>query len=578
MADDTPPAEGRRGTVTPIRRENPASAQPPESDLDDAADEAFSTAPTGYPFRPLGYDAGRYYFLPSSTLQVCTLSAGSVTSPAHLLGIAPLEWWESRFSGKRGVEWTAAGNALIRWSEQAGVFDPAMIRGRGAWFDDSRSVLHIGHDLIVDAKPTMIQGFPTRYIYERQPRFEIHSGIAPLDRDSARQLREIMDRLHWDRPVSAILAAGWTYLAPICGALKWRPHIWLTGQKSSGKSWVLEQIIRPCLGATAVIVQSNSTEAGIRQQMRQDARPIMFDEAEAESKRDAARVQSVIELARQASSENSAAIAKGTTSGHAMLFRVRSMFLVGSINVTLTQAADVSRFSVCGLSKPPQGPEGRAQFEWLESTVRETITPEWCERLRARAYRDIPRIRANAITLGKAVAEHIHDQRQGDQLGTLLAGAYGLKNDGAISLSSARKLVAALDWGDVDTGDFGSSDQRRLMSEILAAKIRYEGERMAVDRTVGELLAATQGEIVDGVDRLRVDDLIQRHGLRVTGGTLYVANTHPWLRQILDRTPWSTSWAHVLGYADGAVRSCQIRMAGAKTRAVAVPMAWVIGE
>lgn len=547
-----------------------------EGTLESAADLLSARGPSGYPFRPLGYGDGHYYVVPSETLQVAPIPAGAVTSRAHLLSIAPLEWWESRFSGKQGTDWTMAANALIRWCEAEGVFDAASVRGRGAWFDDSRSVLHLGHELVCDGRHTPIAGFQTRYVYERQARLEIHSDIDPLPKSDARRLRDIMDALCWERPVSAILVAGWAYIAPICGALKWRPHLWVTGQKGSGKSWVLEQIIRPCIGSAAVIVQSNSTEAGIRQQMRQDARPVIFDEAESESRRDAGRIQSVIELARQASSENSAAIAKGTTGGRAMLFRVRSMFCMGSINIPLQQAADVSRFTVCTLRRHDNGASD--QFDRLEAAVREIVTPEFCERLRARAYRDIPTIRHNAILLGRAVAKHINDQRQGDQLGTLLAGAYGLKNDGRITPKSAEKMIESLDWSDHHLHNSGPSDQRRLMDEILSARVRYEGERTVSERTIGELISATQGEIVDGVDRFRVPDLLERYGIKVRGSEVLVANSHRWIREALADTPWANSWAPVLGYAEGAERSVLARVGGNPQRCVLLRADWVIGR
>src|SRR3546814_12688673 len=76
--------------------------------------------------------------------------------------------------------------------------------------------------------------------------------------------------------------AGWIAIAVICGALNWRPHVWLTGSSGSGKSWLLDNVIRPLIGAIAVYCQSNSTEAGIRQTLATDARPVLFDEAESE--------------------------------------------------------------------------------------------------------------------------------------------------------------------------------------------------------------------------------------------------------------------------------------------------------
>jgi nucleoid-associated protein YgaU len=33
-----------------------------------------------------------------------------------------------------------------------------------------------------------------------------------------------------------MLLAGWIALAPICGAMRWRPHLWLTAAAGAGKA------------------------------------------------------------------------------------------------------------------------------------------------------------------------------------------------------------------------------------------------------------------------------------------------------------------------------------------------------
>src|SRR3546814_10759108 len=93
------------------------------------------------------------------------------------------------------------------------------------------------------------------------------------------------------KPYGGWLLAGWIAIAVICGALNWRPHVWLTGSSGSGKSWLLDNVIRPLIGAIAVYCQSNSTEAGIRQTLATDARPVLFDEAESEDAKAQVRIQ-----------------------------------------------------------------------------------------------------------------------------------------------------------------------------------------------------------------------------------------------------------------------------------------------
>ena len=80
-----------------------------------------------------------------------------------------------------------------------------------------------------------------------------------------------------------MLLAGWVALAPTCGCLDWRPHIWLTGGAGTGKS-LIHRFISPLLHDMGVPVSGNTTEAGLRQTLKSDALPVVFDEAESMKK------------------------------------------------------------------------------------------------------------------------------------------------------------------------------------------------------------------------------------------------------------------------------------------------------
>jgi putative DNA primase/helicase len=76
----------------------------------------------------------------------------------------------------------------------------------------------------------------------------------------------------------------------------------------------------------------------------------VFDEAEAEGQSDKQRIQHVLELVRQSTSESEAAIVKGTQSQTgARLYTIRSCFMFLSINVTINHLADESRITVLAL-------------------------------------------------------------------------------------------------------------------------------------------------------------------------------------------------------------------------------------
>jgi putative DNA primase/helicase len=98
-------------------------------------------------------------------------------------------------------------------------------------------------------------------------------------------------------------------------------------------------------------VQSKTTEAGIRGALGSDARPVVLDEAETQNEPDRARMQQVLDLARQGSSEGGSTILKGTREGGSRHYRIRSCFAFASVNLGLTQAADESNRAAAGSRK-----------------------------------------------------------------------------------------------------------------------------------------------------------------------------------------------------------------------------------
>lgn len=535
----------------------------------------------GRPFRALGYNGSTYYYLPRGTEQVAEVGRAGHTSAANLLALAPIEWWEMAYpSGgdKGGVDWQLAASDCMRRCERVGVYDARNIRGRGAWYDTGASVLHLGDRLIVGGEVRQIAQHESQYIYTRQSAMEsIINAQASSDSDSL-EVFNLIQQLHWSKKVHGWLASGFILLAPICGALQWRPHVWLTSQRGAGKSWVQDNIVKPMLGQSALVVQGNTTEAGIRQSLKQDARPIVFDEAESEDASSQRRMKGVIELARQSSSDSSAEIVKGTADGSGMAFRIRSMFFLGSINVSLSQAADESRFTVLSLDRPPKTAEEVERFAEFKRQVSETLTDERCAAMRARAYELIPVIRQNAETLGRAVAEQLGSQRIGDQIGTLLAGAVAYSRSDAISLEDARKWAAQIDLSEAQEAE-GVSDEEMCLQAIMQHQVPVEIGRGRVTRALSELVmgAAAKRALAEQFYSDDCNAVLERYGLRVDGSVLLVSNTHMEIKRILRDTPWAASWSRILKRLPGAESAgSPQRFAGNQTRAVRVPLSDVI--
>jgi putative DNA primase/helicase len=529
-------------------------------------------------FTCLGFDGDSYYYQPHSTGQVVRLGGGSHTS-TNLVRLATLPYWESLYPGKKeGVNWTWAAASLFEQQAAVGVYSPDRIRGRGAWWDQGRAVLHLGDRLTVNGETTSVmKGIPrTAFLYQRLSRLHGPGDAIPLTDAEAHVICELAERFHWDVPASGMLLAGWVTLAPICGALRWRPHAWLTAAAGSGKSAILDRYVRPLLGDLGLVVAGNTSEAGLRQTLRADALPVIFDEAESNEKADQVRMQSILALARVASSESHAAMLKGSPGGDVMRFSIRSMFLMSSIATALKQGADRSRFAQLTLRNPSEIPKADRMAHWdaLDRDLERHITDETGLRLLARTMTLIPVIRESAKVFARAAAEAFDSQRLGDQYGTLLAGAWSLMSSKVVTDAEARQLIAQNDWEPYSQAT-EVPDEVRCIQYILQHQVRVETDHGAHTRTLGELVGLAAGsDISYDIPSNVAGDHLSRYGLRVDAGELLVSNTAQAIATILKDTAWGHSWSTLMARLPGATKAGVVRFKGlgASSRAVRVPL------
>ncbi len=534
-----------------------------------------SPRPQG-PFQCLGYDGDANFYQPGSTGQVIRLPRGCHTA-THLVALAPLEYWESLYPSRTGVNWPAAASDLHKCSAAMGIFAVERIRGRGAWWDEGRTVLHLGDRLITpEGEQAITKPFRSRHIYQRLKRLEGPCRVEPLTVQEAGVIVSIANRFRWEVPASGTLLLGWVVLAPICGALRWRSHIWLTAGAGSGKSQILDRFVAPLLGDLSLVVVGATTEAGLRQTICSDAVPVVFDEAESNEKGDQQRMQAILSLARVASSESSAEMLKGSPSGDVSRYRVRSMFLMSSIATALKQGADKSRFAQLTLRSPTEMGKEERESHWqnLDRDLEHHVTPELARRLIARTVSLIPVIRQAVVVFSAAAARHFDSQRLGDQYGTLMAGAWSLLSNEVPTKEEAEHCIACHDWESYSQST-EVPDEARCIQTILQRQVRVETDDKPVTRTIGELveLAACHTTCHDVSPGLAVQTL-GRHGLRVDQDRLLVSNTAKAIEQFLADTAWQNSWPVVLLRLAGAQRAGPVRFCGAGmvSRAVAIPL------
>lgn len=557
--------------------------------FDDRKKETEPPIKTEIPFQCLGYNSNagniQYYYLPNGTKKVTALNASSHTK-MNLLSIAPMKFFERSYPSKAGPRWTDISNDLMRLCESVGLYDPLRVRGRGAWYDHGRSVLHLGNKLVVDGKIQRISEVKSHYIYEAEIPTEDDVFMEKiLPGSEGRKLLEICDLLSWENYISGKLLSGWLFLAPICGSIEWRPHIWITGESEVGKSWILDNIIYPLLGKSVIYAGSNSTEPGLRQTLQNDAFPVCLDEIEMESHDDLARVQSIIQLARQASSNKSALIIKGTTSGRSMAYHIRSCFLFSSINPKLYQQADENRITLLKLIKRQDYIDGN-KFDILQEKVLSTLTDEYGIMLRSRAIKLIPLIRKSAKLMCQTVAKRLKSKRLGDQVGTLLTGAYHLLSNVELTKEKADYFADRID-DEMEYKIKGKTDHDKCLDIILESIVRTDcgNETESIGILIQNAAKKTETEYLDDTyyknKALKENAIstLRKYGISVIKDEkIAIATNHSMLKKLLRNTPWEGGYKIVLSRLDGVEIKTAVFGSGRRLAAIMVPYTTIFGS
>ena len=114
----------------------------------------------------LGFSGEHHYYMSRDTHVVKQLTPASHTSLVFM-DMAPLEWFTQMFPGKGdgAVNWMMAANAMMRFSQRAGMYDANKVRGRGCWIDKGRVVQHAGDHLRVDGVKMPLSALKSEYIY-----------------------------------------------------------------------------------------------------------------------------------------------------------------------------------------------------------------------------------------------------------------------------------------------------------------------------------------------------------------------------------------------------------------------------
>ena len=473
-------------------------------------------------FIPLGYDGGVFYYFVVRNKDIVKITNWS---SHQLYQLAPKNYWDEMYPGKMGVNWDDAKADLVDRGMEVGRFDATRVRGAGVWLDRKRVVVNTGSVLLVDNEPMAMSNLNSHYIYISTQMLPQDIAPNPLTTAECLPLVQVCQNLKWLDPKSGFLIAGWLAIARIAGALPVRPHVWVTGGSGTGKSTVMERLVRNALGSPngKLYVQGGSTEAGVRQKSKGSAIPLIWDEFETNNKSNKDRVQVVVEMLRQAWSDTHGSVLKGTPGGSAEVYNLSFAAIVASIRVNLDNDADKSRFSVIELA-----PHGNSEDQWKEvKALLDKIDATFGERLYARMIGRVKQVVASLDTISKVLSCKV-SKRYGQQTGMLLAGFWALISDFEITEEAANDLVDRFDLT-VAHEDL-VTDERECLEHLLTSVMTLSGPNGPVKRSIGEIVReGAPWEL----------DHLPTYGLMLNGGKLFVPTRNTELGRIYKDTRWA---------------------------------------
>lgn len=513
--------------------------------------------PPECPVKPLGMSGNVMWFLdPRGQVQ----SMGPPYNRGQILGLFLgqdyyLQWAWPKL-GKKGVDGFAAeevGPTLIRACAAKGPWKAVdKLRGRGCWTGNGGDlIVHCGNEVLVGGRyegPGEFDGY-VYPAYAKLPRPWPAKEELPFN--AARLLRIELRKWSWTRPeIDQHLLLGWLGAAFLGAALPWRPMIFITGDKGTGKS-TLQSLIKGVLGDW-LVTAADTTAAGIYQHVGLDSVAVAIDELESES--DNKKVAAVLRLARLASS--GAAMLRGGSDHNGMEFQARSAFLFSSINAPPLPPQDLSRMGLLRLQKLATG----GAMPVIEPTTLGMLGRCILRQLIDQWPRFHETVSAFSAELGRAGM----DGRGQAQFGTLLACADMLEHDG---WDEARLRFAVEAEGDLvpwskllrpevmHEFEDQSENWRSCLSHLMS--VRVEAWRAGVRQTVGQVCLdwyckwkGEKGGSGEDIDVVSANKTLAQAGLKLiatvpTGGRpdwhLFVPNQSPLVRELFKDSHWQGS-------------------------------------
>ncbi|WP_308815554.1 hypothetical protein [Sphingomonas sp. GV3] len=514
----------------------------------------------------------------------------------------------TRESAIVGFKQDDASEALIAACGYAGIFDAqGRVRGRGAHRGAKRQlIVHYGDTVMIATPAPANKGGKGKVDWFQTGLIDnyVYPAAAPMPRPDPRnpgtgeveQLAALINTWNWRRGHrDALLALGWLAQTTISGALGWRSHLFVTGGAGTGKSsFNGKDGLCDRLLSKGVLRTGGATEAAVRQKLRAQTIPVIFDEFEPNAF-NAQKLAAVLELARVASSGDD--MHKGGSDHNAAEFTLNSCFQFSAILTPPMEPQDRSRFAVLELDPLPPN-TAKLDLDSID-------LPGFGAMLARRMVIGWGRWHATFLAYHDALMLRGHTSRSADTFGTLLAAADLAMYD-HLNHDTIDDLVVQFAPENLVEIAESLPDHQRCLNHLGTTMVQSRGgdARETIATWIGKAVA--QEDLGGGSGVTRQDITLARSklgeiGLKVvnarlleddgTGRPRYgacehvpgqpcylaVALDHRALTGIFEGTKWASGgWGQTLARSPAAIRGPKVKFNRPSLTAVLVPIELIL--
>ncbi len=515
--------------------------------------ETVEEAEVKLPFHVLGYNAQREILIWKDG-RLIALPAGRLNKDELRLYVGgDSEWFQEEEAEK------ALKLLLIDTAHKKGFIDDQAPLKAGVWCINKKWLIISGK------KAAIIEGDRLQYLEE--PIFEGKlvetEGASWLNWSAVEEamqirqsdLKNVFNLIHgkvkqwnWLDPSMSAFVTAFVMLSIIQHAMPWRPWIYLTGAKATGKSTFFEDILQGIYGGQVERLDKSTAHA-TAQTIGNSGRIPVFDEFEKHK-----HIPDILELAKLFNRGGQKT--SGTGSDKAHRFHLHHIPWFGSIYLPrklMQDAAQESRIVKFELKKLTNASAPLERFGVGEGVI---IAAKIVAAM-ILAWDEIE-VKAQEINANRQL---FIQEQPGIEVRTVENFMYASALLAIVAPEGVEEIFPR--WATLQSEDDGD----KLLDMILASLIYVEGNKVSI------------GEMLRGAGRY-VDEL-ERHGLKIVmhkSKDFLALRCESVTRYLLKDTEYAVlDIRSPLARIEGAVGSAQVKMAGVNQRCVLIPVERVLG-